>query len=118
MRARRQTKRKEPFQMKAYSFSWFYRIVCVTASLVALTQQSASGQAVEIPDADLRAAIWTTLGKALPSGILTVTDMLSLTNLNLGLTSLPGTTPPGTTGTTHASCGMSKACQDWEKRTT
>ena len=36
---------------------------------------------VVIPDAALKAAIWQTLGRPDPVGILTEQDMLSLTNL-------------------------------------
>src|SRR5262245_11513552 len=61
--------------------------------ILGFTLITAKAQTVEISDANLKAAIWQALGKQPPPGVLTVTDMQSLTNLDAsysGIRSIEG----------------------------
>src|SRR5438128_587506 len=65
-------------EMKLCSLTFFV----ITGLILAAHRQSATAQTVEIPDPDLKSAIWGALGRPLPAGTVTVPDMLSLINLD------------------------------------
>src|SRR5437773_10310080 len=81
-----QSKNRTPLANHTYSSCYMkiinhiFRPVVLTALILTSLANSTVAQDVQVPDPGLNAAIRDALGKS--SGPLTVTDMLSLTNLN------------------------------------